>query len=71
MPSDVSMMEDGSNLWANFWMIHIWLYDLNPNGLFAGTHPCVEVDAPSDETISGDREVPEFFADHGEMEMMH
>lgn len=67
MPGDVSMMSDGSNLWANFWMIHIWLYDLNPNGLFAGNHPCVEVDAPSDETISGDREVPEFFADHGEM----
>ncbi len=62
MPSDLSRMEDGSNMWANFWMIHMWLFDLNPNGLFAGTHPCVEPNAPDQNIIIGDREVPEFFA---------
>lgn len=67
MPSDVSMMPDGSNMWANFWMVHVWLYDLNPNGLFDGHHPCVETNAPDDEIINGDREVPEFFMHHSEM----
>ena len=67
MPSDVSMMPDGSNMWANFWMIHVWLYDLNPNGLFDGHHPCVETNAPDDDIINGDREVPEFFLHHSEM----
>lgn len=69
MPSDVSMLPDGSNLWTNFWMVHMWLYDINANGFFAGTHPCVEPNAPADETIAGDREVPPFFADHGDMDM--
>ena len=64
MPSDESMMPDGSNMWANFWMVHLWIYDLNPNGLYAGTHPCVEPNAPSAETINGNREVPMFFMDH-------
>lgn len=64
MPSDVSMMPDGSNMWANFWMVHLWIYDLNPNGLYAGTHPCVETNAPDAETIVGDREVPMFFMGH-------
>ncbi len=67
MPAEVSMLPDGSTLWANFWMIHVWLYDLNPNGLFAGTHPCVEVNAPDDETINDGRVIPMFFSDHGEM----
>lgn len=67
MPSDVSMMPDGSTMWANFWMIHVWLYDLNPNGLFDGHHPCVEPNAPDDEIINGDRDVPEFFLHHGQM----
>jgi len=66
MPNDVSMTPDGSVLWANFWMLHMWLYDLNPNGLFSGTHPCVEPNGPSAETINGDRPVPHFFIGHGE-----
>lgn len=66
LPSDESMLPDGTNLWTNFWMVHLWLYDLNPNGLFAGTHPCVEPNGPSAETINGDREVPAFFEGHGE-----
>lgn len=61
MSSDLTAMEDGSNMWANFWMLHMWLYDPNPNGLFAGIHPCVEQDAPDESVIIGDREVPEFF----------
>ncbi|MDH5659542.1 MAG: dockerin type I domain-containing protein [Gammaproteobacteria bacterium] len=69
IPSNASMMPDGSNLWANFWMVHMWLFDINANGFFAGTHPCVEPDAAADETIAGDREVPPFFADHGDMAM--
>jgi hypothetical protein len=52
------------NIWANLWMIHLWFYDLNPNGLFAGTHPDVDPDSPSEmETYDG-REVPEFFQNH-------
>lgn len=64
MPSDASMMPDDRNMRANFWMVHLWIYDLNPSGLFAGTHPCVERNAPSEETIVGNREVPMFFMDH-------
>ena len=66
MQNDVSMLADGSVMWANFYMVHMWLYDLNPHGLFGGTHPCVEPNGPSDETINGGREVPEFFEGHGE-----
>lgn len=55
---------DGTNMWANFWMVHIWLYDLNPNGLFAGTHPCVDSDGLDESTINGDRNVPHFFQHH-------
>ena len=69
MPGDLSMMPDGSNMWVNFWMVHVWLNDLNPNGLFDGHHPCVERNAPDDEIINGDREVPEFFRHH--VQMMH
>ena len=60
MPSDMKN-PDGSNMWANFYMVHFWMFDLNPNGLFAGTHPCVEPDGADDDTINGDREVPHFF----------
>lgn len=66
MQNDVSMLPDGSVMWANFYMVHMWLYDLNPNGFFGGTHPCVEQNGSSDETINGDREVPPFFEGHGE-----
>ena len=48
----------------NFWMLHVWLFDLNPNGVFGGTHPCVDPDAPPESSINGDREVPPFFAHH-------
>lgn len=57
-------LQDGTNMWANFWMLHIWLYDLNPKGLFAGTHPCVDPDGVDPETINGDRNVPDFFKQH-------
>lgn len=53
------------NLWGNFWMLHVWLYDLNPRGVFANTHPCVAPDAPDEETINGGREVPVWFMEHG------
>lgn len=55
-------MPDGSNMWANFYMLHVWMFDLNPAGVFAGKHPCVETDGVSDEALTGDREAPEFFA---------
>jgi len=60
------MTPDGSVLWTNFWMVHMWIYDLNPKGLFGGAHPCVEPNGPSDKTINGDRPVPHFFKGHGE-----
>ena len=53
------------NIWGNFWMLHVWMYDLNPNGIFANTHPCIDPDAPSEDDINGGREVPEFFNHHG------
>ena len=52
------------NLWGNFWMLHVWLYDLNPNGTFANTHPCIDPDAASEDEINGGRVVPPFFQDH-------
>lgn len=53
------------NLWSNFWMLHVWLYDLNPRGVFANTHPCVSQTAPDEDTINGNREVPMWFQHHG------
>lgn len=53
------------NMWATFWMIHMWMLDPNPNGFFAGTHPCVEKNGLDEAAINGDREVPMFF------KMMH
>ena len=52
------------NLWANIWMLHAWVFDLNPNGVFANTHPCADPNAPAEESINGGREVPEFFQHH-------
>ena len=63
IPND-ERMPDGSSMWANFWMVHMWLYDLNPNGFFAGTHPCVDPNGLDESTINGDRNVPHFFAHH-------
>ncbi len=53
------------NAWGNFWMLHTWLFKLNPNGVFGGTHPCVDPDGPSLDVINGGREVPRFFQTHG------
>lgn len=67
---DVSLVTTGVpggpyvNLWGNFWMLHAWLYDLNPNGVFANTHPCIDPDAPSEDDINGGRVVPPFFQNH-------
>ena len=63
IPND-ERMPDGKNMWANFWMVHMWLYDLNPNGFFAATHPCVDPDGLDESTINGDQNVPHFFAYH-------
>lgn len=52
---------DGSNMWINIWMMHMWLFDLNPNGVFANTHPCAEPNGVPEDSINGDREVPPFF----------
>lgn len=49
------------NAWMNFWMVHMWLFDLNPAGFFGGVHPCVDPDAPNEAVFNGDREVPAFF----------
>lgn len=52
------------NLWTNFWMLHVWLYDLNPNGLFGNTHPCVDPVGLSEEVLNEGRIVPPFFQHH-------
>ena len=69
IPSVWNTPEDPINTWLNIWMLHAWMFDLNPNGFFAGTHPCVDPDAPSEDTINGGREVPEFFQHHGSHQM--
>ncbi len=67
---DVSLISTGVpggpfvNLWGNFWMLHAWLYNLNPNGVFANSHPCIDPDAQSEAELNGDRVVPPFFQDH-------
>lgn len=52
------------NTWGNIWMLHVWAFDLNPNGVFGNTHPCVDPDGPSENDINGGREVPAFFTHH-------
>lgn len=32
--------------WPKFHMLHVWLYELNPCGTFAGAHPLLARDAP-------------------------
>jgi len=49
------------NPWGNFWMLHAWLYELNPKGVFGNVHPCVDPDGPSEDDINGGRVVPPFF----------
>lgn len=53
------------NAWMNFWMMHLWLFNLNPNGPFGETHPCLDPSAPPEDSINGDRPVPPFFQMHG------
>lgn len=52
------------NIWINLWMVHLWFYDLNPHGLFAGTHPHIDPDSPSEMDTTDGREIPEFFQEH-------
>ena len=66
-PSLAKDPRTGYNTWENLWMLHAWMFDLNPNGLFANTHPCVDPDSPPESVINGDREVPPFFSHHGQM----
>lgn len=65
----------GLNAWLNIYMIHVWLFDLNPNGVFGRTHPCVEPEGQDESELNAlaaqlaaDRgeewEVPEFFQHH-------
>ncbi len=49
------------NEWGNFWMLHAWLYKLNPRGVFGNVHPCIDLNGASEEEISAGREVPPFF----------
>ena len=53
------------NPWVNIWMLHVWMFDLNPNGLFANTHPCLDPHAVDEATINNGRPVPPFFQHHG------
>lgn len=66
IPSQVKVPygDESYNAWLNIWMLHTWLFDLNPAGTYAGTHPCVDPQAPSESDINGDREVPPFFQHH-------
>ncbi len=52
------------NAWVNLWMIHMWFFELNPNGLFAGTNPNLDPDSPSEEETTDGRPIPEFFEHH-------
>ena len=52
------------NLWGNFWMLHAWLYELNPRGVFGNVHPCIEPNGDSEDDINGGRVIPPFFQAH-------
>jgi len=49
------------NIWGNFWMLHAWLYELNPRGVFGNVHPCIDPTGASEEDLNGGREIPPFF----------
>jgi|GEM_PF-1870258 len=49
------------NIWGNFWMLHSWIFKLNPRGVFGNVHPCVDPDGASEDDINGGRPVPPFF----------
>ena len=66
IPSNVkSISNPGLNNWINIWMLHTWMFDLNPNGIFANEHPCIDPTAPPESSINGDKEIPPFFQHHG------
>lgn len=66
LPSLRKIIRDGveQNAWFNIWMLHLWMFELNPHGLFANTHPCLDPHAPDEADINGDRTVPPFFSHH-------
>lgn len=49
---DVYNVQFGSTLWLNTWMVHFWLFDLNPLGLYAGWHPTLNLNAPSEASLN-------------------
>jgi hypothetical protein len=49
--------------WLNIWMLHMWLFELNPSGIWGNLHPCLDPSAPTEEEIVGEREVPRFFTE--------
>ncbi len=49
------------NMWGNFWMLHAWIYELNPRGVFGNVHPCVDAGGASEDDINGGRPIPPFF----------
>lgn len=64
MPSTIPTGIVHRNAWMNFWMMHLWLFKLNPEGPFGELHPCLDPNSPAEETINGDRPVPPFFQMH-------
>ncbi len=54
-------IDGDGNAWNNLWMVHLWLFNLNPRGIWGGTHPCLDPWAPSEEDVNDGREEPEFF----------
>jgi hypothetical protein len=54
----------GDNQWINIWMVHLWLFELNPNGVWGGTHPCLDQQAPTEAEFAEGREIPMFFRGH-------
>lgn len=65
MPSLVRTGIVYPNAWMNFWMMHLWLFKLNPGGPFGEHHHCLDPNSPPEETANGDRPVPPFFQMHG------
>lgn len=60
-PSIVKNPKTGENYWVNIYMLHAWIFDLNPKGVFANTHTCVDPNAIQESSINGNRVVPPFF----------
>ena len=52
------------NAWVNIWMVHVWLYELNPDGIFAGTLHGLDPGAKHEGSINDGREVPMYFRMH-------